>query len=244
MNDPVVTPPAVPASSASSARPPPLRLHAGTLEALKWLALALMVLDHVNTFLHDRAWAWAYQAGRLVAPIFAFVLAYHLAQPAVEASGAALRVMRRLALFGALASAPFMALIGRPLPLNILFTLLFGIAMVHALRQPSRAWHLAAAVVFTVGGALGEFLHFGLLMVAAAWAYCRQPDATRLLLWVGSVAMLFPVNGNLHALGAVPLLLAARWVDLRVPRVRHLFYAVYPLHLAVLWAWRHWGAGP
>ena len=218
--------------------PPPLRLHAGTLEALKWLALALMVLDHVNTFLYGRPWAWAYQAGRLVAPIFAFVLAYHLAQPAVEASGAAVRVMRRLAVAGLLASVPFMALIGRPLPLNILFTLGFGVAMVHALRQPSRAWHLAAAVIFTVGGALGEFLHPGLLMFAAAWAYCRQPDAGRLAAWVASVALLVTVNGNLHALLAVPLLLGARWVDLPLPRVRHLFYAAYPAHLALLWAWR------
>src|SRR5256885_16357599 len=27
----------------------------GTIEALKWLALALMVLDHVNTFLYQRS---------------------------------------------------------------------------------------------------------------------------------------------------------------------------------------------
>lgn len=224
--------------------PAPLRLHAGTLEALKWLALALMVLDHVNTFLFDRAWPWAYQAGRLVAPIFAFVLAYHLAQPAAEASGAPVRVMRRLALWGGVASVPFVALIGRPLPLNILFTLLFGVAFVHALRQPGRGWHAAAWTVFVLGGALGEFLHPALLMFAAAWAFCRQPDAMRLGLWIAGVALLFPVNENLHALGAVPLLLSARWIDLRVPRVRHLFYLVYPAHLAVLWAWRDGWIGP
>lgn len=40
---------------------------------------------------------------------------------------------------------------------------------------------------------------------------------------------------NLWALAAIPLMLAAPLVDVKVPRLRHVFYAFYPLHLAVLW---------
>ena len=56
-------------------------------------------------------------------------------------------------------------------------------------------------------------------------------------------ASLVMVNFNLWALAAVPLILLATRVELRVPRLRWLFYALYPIHLTVLWWLRdglHW----
>ncbi|MCW2314150.1 TraX family protein [Rhodoferax antarcticus] len=40
---------------------------------------------------------------------------------------------------------------------------------------------------------------------------------------------------NLWALAAVPVVLAASLLDLRVPRLRWVFYGYYPLHLFALW---------
>lgn len=51
-----------------------------------------------------------------------------------------------------------------------------------------------------------------------------------------ALAALFVVNKNLWALAAVPLMLAAPLVDLNMPRLRHVFYAFYPAHLAALLA--------
>lgn len=82
----------------------------GTLEALKWLAMVLMVIDHANKWVFDASFHWMYAAGRLSAPIFVFVLAYNLARPHALPSGACLRTAKRLALFGALATPAFMAL--------------------------------------------------------------------------------------------------------------------------------------
>lgn len=91
---------------------PRLAIADGTVEALKWLGLVLMTLDHVNKYaLHERVPALFY-AGRLAMPIFAFVLAFNLARPGRLASGAYGRVALRLGAFGALASAPFVALDG------------------------------------------------------------------------------------------------------------------------------------
>ena len=56
--------------------PAPLLIADGTLEALKWVAAALMVLDHLNKFLYLGKLPVLFEIGRVVMPIFGFVLAY------------------------------------------------------------------------------------------------------------------------------------------------------------------------
>ena len=65
---------------------PALMLSSGTLEALKWLALLLMTLDHVNKHLLHASVPELFAAGRLTLPLFGFVLGYNLARPGVLAS--------------------------------------------------------------------------------------------------------------------------------------------------------------
>jgi hypothetical protein len=141
-------------------------------------------------------------------------------------------------LFGLLACPPFMALIGHWWPLNILFTLLAGTAVIHGLDRGDRPGMAIALLSFAVGGALVEYHHIWLAMQVAAWHYCRQPTPAALVVWVACVAALVVINGNLWAMAALPLLWLAPHVDLRVPRLRWLFYAMYPAHLALLWWWK------
>ena len=58
---------------------PRLELSSGSLEALKWLALLLMTLDHVNKHLMHASVPELFAAGRLALPLFGFVLGYNLA---------------------------------------------------------------------------------------------------------------------------------------------------------------------
>ena len=44
-------------------------------ELLKWLAIVLMVLDHMGFFLEQ--YAWLRYVGRVVYPLFAFLVAYN-----------------------------------------------------------------------------------------------------------------------------------------------------------------------
>jgi len=60
----------------------------GTLEALKWLALLLMVADHTNKYLLHDASHTLFNAGRIAMPLFVFVLAYNLARPDAYKRGA------------------------------------------------------------------------------------------------------------------------------------------------------------
>lgn len=211
----------------------PLSMADGTLEALKWLALVLMVLDHVNKFLYAEKLPVLFELGRLVMPIFGFVLAYNLARPGALEKGVHIRVMKRLALFGALSSPMFIVLVGW-WPLNILFMLLLVTAIVYLLERGGKSRVAAAVALFVVAGAFVEFWWFALACCLAAWAYCREPSIKRLVIWGLATASLFVVNQNLWSLVALPIILTAAHLPLKVPRSRWVFYVFYPAHLLAL----------
>jgi hypothetical protein len=58
---------------------PKLELADGSVEALKWLALVLMTIDHINHFIFKMQIPVMSDLGRLAMPLFGFVLAYNLA---------------------------------------------------------------------------------------------------------------------------------------------------------------------
>lgn len=214
--------------------PPRLALSSGDVEALKWLALALMTLDHINTFLYGGAFPAIFKMGRIAMPIFGFVLAYNLARPGALEHGAYGRVMRRLAVFGLLASPAFVALVGW-WPLNIMFTLLLAAALMRLLESGGWWRILSSIVLLGACGALVEFRWFGVLFCLAAWWYCKQPGWSRLLIWGAAAASLYLINKNLWAMAALPVIFAAPLCCLSMPRLRYVFYAYYPAHLTMLW---------
>lgn len=206
----------------------------GSLEGLKWLALILMVLDHVNKYLWDQRLVFLFDLGRMVMPLFGFVLMYNLARPGAWAAGVHRRVMWRLLAFGAVATPAYVALVGG-WPLNILWTLLAATTLVGLLEGGGRARTALAIGLFILAGAVVEFWWFGLLSCLGAWAFCRRPTALRLALWAAAIASLGVVNRNLAALACLPLIWAAAQVALPVGRYRWVFYAFYPAHLSVIW---------
>ncbi len=209
----------------------------GTLEALKWLALILMTLDHVNTYLFERALPGAFQAGRLAMPLFSFVIAYNLARPDALQRGLVGRTMTRLAFFGLLAT-PFYIGLGKLAhgwwPLNIMFTFLVAAGTISLLQRGGAANVVAAAVLFLVGGALVDYSWFGLFFFLAAWWYCKAPGNLPLAFLLFAAALLYVINQNFWALAAMPIILSALRLRLSAPRIRYAFYLYYPMHLGVL----------
>ncbi|WAB93690.1 MULTISPECIES: TraX family protein [Pseudomonas] len=226
---------------AGNWRAPRLMIADGSLEALKWLALLLMSGDHINKYLFNETLPWLFEAGRLAMPLFVFVLAWNLARPGALASGAYSRTALRLTLFGLLATPPFIALGGLSggwYPLNIFFTLLAITLATWCLDHAAmgrRCALLGALLVVLVGGALVEFWWPAVLLGLAFGWYRRQPGWTALTLVLAALAALYLVNRNYWAVAALPLILLASTIDLRIPRWRWLFYAYYPLHLLALW---------
>lgn len=215
-----------------------LSLSDGAIEALKWLGLALMTLDHVNKYLLHSAVPALFGAGRAVMPIFAIVLAYNLARLGTFERGVYQRVMKRLAIAGALATLPFIALGGLGWgwwPLNIMATLLVATGVMYLTERATLGSRAFAGGLFILGGALVEFWWPALAIAVGAWSYFRRPSWTALLFALAGLIALYVINKNLWALVAVPLIVLASRVDLPVPRVRLVFYAFYPLHLAAIW---------
>tara|TARA_Y100001972_G_C7576263_1_gene289142 strand:- start:202 stop:930 length:729 start_codon:yes stop_codon:yes gene_type:complete len=205
----------------------------GSIEALKWVALVLMVGDHVNKYLLHEASGSLYALGRLVMPIFGFVLMHNLCRPAALARGVHVRVMKRLVAFGMLSTPAFAYLVGW-WPLNILLTLLVATLIVFLWDRGGTARRLLAIMVFVFGGALVEFWWPALLCCLGAWAFLKRPTALRLTLWAMATASLAVINGNFSALIALPLIWSATRVVIPTPRLRWVFYAFYPAHLTAL----------
>ena len=217
---------------------PQLRIADGTLEALKWLALLLMTGDHVDKYLFNGTITPLFDAGRLALPIFVFVLAYNLARPHALEHGIYPRTMKRLALFGALASPAFIALGGLLAgwwPLNIMFALLAIAGVLYLLELGTVGSSIAAAVLFIVAGSSVEFWWPALAFGVAVWRYCKRPSWLPVACALVALMALWIVNKNYWAVAGIPLILSASLVDLRVPRLRWAFYAYYPLHLTALW---------
>ncbi len=217
---------------------PSLAISDGTIEGIKWLALVLMVLDHVNKYLlHDTVPA-LFAAGRLAMPLFAFVLAFNLARPGVLAGGGGFRVLKRLGLAGAIAAVPHIALGGLAWgwwPFNIMAMLAVTVGVIQVVELGGKARFTLAVLLFVLGGAFVEFWWLGVAIGLAAWRYSQRPSWSALLVWTAALAALFVINRNWWALAALPLVFAAPHIRLAVPRLRWFFYAFYPAHLAVLW---------
>ncbi len=215
----------------------PLIIDPGTMEAIKWLAVLLMTLDHINYHLLQGAYPWMYSAGRIALPLFAFALAYHLALPSTVGDRVALRVLERLLPIAVISSLPYLELnlfrIGL-FPLNVLFTLAAGTAMV-ALIESSTKWGSPLAVVlFASLGAIVDYQWAGVGLFIACWQFFRQPG----LFWGAATVMLLVLlvkaNQNYWALASVPLIAQAFALKLPVRRIKGALYYYYPLHLYVL----------
>lgn len=202
---------------------------------LKLFALGWMVGDHLDMWLYGGRLGIHDGIGRIVFPLFAFVLAYNLTR---VPQGKLWTLAGRLFVAGAIASPAYIALQGSPLLLNVLFTLGLAVAIGAAWLE---GWAVLAGVMFVAGGYLVDYQWFGLLCVLVGWwslrvgNACGELRACALSLPALFAALLWPINGSWWALLAVPLVVvAAVTVDGPAPRWRWLFYAAYPAHLYVL----------
>lgn len=227
----------VPDSNARRFMLPRIALADGTLEAIKWIALVFMVVDHVNKYLFNGTKEWLFIFGRLAMPLFVFVLAYNLARPASLVHGVYQRTTWRLFFVGCLSMPPFIALgslIAGWWPLNIMFTLAALAGVLLLIEQRSMQSYALAAALFLVAGSLVEFCWPGIGLGVAAWAYCRRPSWMALALAVAAFGGVCYINSNGWAFLAVPLVLVASRANFSLPRLRWAFYSFYPLHLVAL----------
>lgn len=127
-------------------------------EILKWLAVILMIGDHVAKMVCGGYVPGLIEAGRVAFPLFAPVMAYNLAQPGADM----VKSVRRLAVWGAIAQPVHALAFGYWLPLNILLAFALCAAAVYAVSQ--RRW-------FVLAFAAGFFRH-SWITTGWAWRSC------------------------------------------------------------------------
>lgn len=216
---------------------PPLVISNGTIEALKWLAVISMTIDHYNRFFLYATNYSAFCIGRLAMPLFAFIFAYNLARPETLERGIYFRVFKRLILFGVLATPAYMAMRGlhHLWPLNIMFMLLIA-ALLFFLYEKGEPLHIAAAVfLFFIGGTFVEYNWAGLIFCLSCWFYCRNPSILALVACLLSYLLIDVLNSNHWAMASLPIIIFATQVDCKIPRIAHFFYYYYPVHLTLFW---------
>jgi uncharacterized membrane protein len=214
-------------------RPLKFNLADSSVEALKWLALILMSIDHINHFLFKMQVPVMYELGRIAMPLFGFVLAYNLARPGTLQKGIHVRAMQRLFIFGLLAT-PIFIVLKSWFPLNIMFTLLLATYLIYLIERDKLDDRLICFFTFIIGGFFVEYAWLTPAYCLAAWWFCKSPNLARGLLWIGITAMLWVVNGNYWACAAIPIIFMASFIKLKIARMRLVFYSYYPIHLALL----------
>lgn len=232
------TPGRIAATSERRWEPPPVRVRAGSLEAIKLLAVVFMTIDHVNKYALHESRHWMFAVGRLAMPLFVLVLAFNLARPGAAHSGAFGRTLARLMVSALVATPAYSAMGHLPggwWPLNILFALGSTTAVVWLLETRTNARRLGAVVVFVAAGAVVEFWWPALALGLAAWWYFKTPSWSALGCVVASLGVVGLVNGNQWAFAALPVWLMASRRPTALPRMRASFYVYYPVHLWVLW---------
>ncbi|MEW8439295.1 MAG: TraX family protein [Candidatus Thiodiazotropha taylori] len=219
---------------------PAISISKGSLEFLKWFAFLAMVADHVDVFLFNRQVPYLYELGRLAMPIFVVVLAYNLAQSAIYQKPAYWRVARRLLIYG-LISIPIIHLLRQnadleeTFPVNILFTLLVVTLFCQLWEGGTTRDYTVAILFLLAGGIFVEYFWPGLLFGVSVWAYFRYRN-WYLFVGVGipALGLICLLNGNLWAIASIPIILVLSTIRINFPRIRHIFYVLYPLHLGLL----------
>ena len=101
----------------------------GALDALKWLALLSMVLDHLRYV--GLSLDWLYVPGRLAFPWFCLAMAVNLtrARDEIDRRPGPWRYLGWLLLFSLLSEIPYRLFIPDPDTLNVLPTLALGLLL-------------------------------------------------------------------------------------------------------------------
>lgn len=204
-------------------------------EAIKWVAIAVMVLDHVAVaFLVGDAYVLARSVGRMAYPLFGFLLAYNLVRWQVQPR----KYYRPLLVLAVVSQVPY-AFLFPAAGLNIFAELFIGVLLVDAVQRRSfslSALAVGLAALYVVYG--GGYGVAGLLLIPA-WALAlRRPTVAAL---GGLAVVLWSLSpghpGQPLAVASVLLvgLVAQLPAGFGVGRVpRWFYYAFYPAHLLAL----------
>lgn len=197
-----------------------------SLEAIKWTALVLMLIEHAFFFVFTEMPAVVMLMGRSVFPLFAMALAVGVSgmDPANRAARGALLVRM---LSWAIVAAAAGSLVREGWPANVLFTLALGLLLYHVVGLAHWTRYVHVSAVLMLGFAV-EYGPFGVAAVALICAWGRAQGSPRgISKLLSGVALICFANGNAFAFFAPLIAWAIDRGDINIPRVPRFFYWAY-----------------
>lgn len=222
------------ATATQLARPVQFTITDGALNTLKWIAVASMVVDHTNAYVFENVSGVAQSFGRLAFPMFAFVLGYNLARTPFARFGT---LATRLAVAGLVSQPIYALMVNDAWRFNIFFTFLAAIGIIALLRTHRT---VAAGVLFTVVGFFVDFNWYGIALTVASYFFASRMNIGTAAALFAALAMLTVYLAlligwpALATLLVVPLVYVLRAMPAVLTRLRWVFYAMYPAHIAIL----------
>lgn len=212
-----------------------LSAHSGAIEVIKWLAFVLMIGDHVGAYVFKDV-AVLRDFGRLVLPLFAiamllgFMLSVNPVQSMRLAAG-------RMILVGIVATPAFTLLSGKYFPLNIMFSLAVALLVLSYYLQERYGY----AMLFAMLSLFADYYFLPILLVMSVWLLLTRRTFMELGLVLCSLASLWFSNLNFYAFFVIPLVLLIFLLNARLPRIKYIFYWLYPAHLLLILSLsKHW----
>lgn len=224
---------------------------------LKWIAIAVMFLDHIGACILEvfvlnyygssplagraaNLYFWyeldfvLRSIGRLAFPIFCFLLAEGAAHTHNRG-----KYLLRLALFAVISEIPFDLALHNQIfywgSQNVFFTLLLGLLVIVVFQcYPAETWKglLALAALGVLAELCGtDYGAAGVAVIVVMYLLRNRP----LMMSLVSLAVLALLN--LQELCSIPSFLAiALYNGRRGRQPKYFFYVFYPVHLLLLWA--------
>lgn len=192
------------------------------LEAIKWLAVVLMLTEHFCHFVLGHLPYAVMATGRLVFPLFALALAVGCAH---KSNAERFVVVQRLLVWALVAALARVFLLDW-VPLNVVFTLAAGLAVNVILGALGRGRFIYATPIVLIGSGM-EFGSAGVLAVHFFCNFARDQSRRGWMDAVLASALVCLANGNFWALAAMPVAISISNADIELPRVKRLFYWSY-----------------
>ncbi|WP_137889207.1 TraX family protein [Pseudomonas sp. 2FE] len=177
----------------------------GSLDLIKWLAMATMVIDHLRYIWPGLSWLLV--PGRISFPLFCLVIAANVerSKPGEVFSDNNARYLGWLLVFSVISELPYRIFFPTPGSLNVLATLAFGLVIAWGAHHRTS---LSSAMAVAAGGLaymLNDSLMYGFigtLIPAALLTATKRPG----VLWLLPAALCLLINASRHRLiGAAEL---------------------------------------
>lgn len=205
---------------------------------LKLIAAASMLTDHIGALFFPQLSVLRI-VGRVSFPLYAFLAAEGAANTRRPA-----RYLARLGVFALLSELPFRLAFSvgweYPLPRNVLFTLLAGVAccLVFSSQKPLPAllFTLSAAASAQLAGT--DYGAYGVLCVVSFYLLRRERAGQGIVFSLLTALNSICAPAPLQAFAVLGLAPCALYSGERGRDPRWLFYVFYPAHLLLLWGIR------